>query len=86
MIAASSALKSEETVWQSWRQITVDFNNVFSRGVRCRNNRAFHRRGRIRCFSATIPDLRSLLYLLTYMKNAEGAASQAEQARRHVEN
>ena len=86
MIATSSALKSEETVWQSWRQNYLWTSITYLAGAsaagiiaRFIGNVGFF------AFSATIPII-AIVYLTywTYMKNVEGAALQAEQARRHV--
>jgi diguanylate cyclase (GGDEF)-like protein/PAS domain S-box-containing protein len=87
MIAASSALKSEETVWQSWRQNYLWTSITYLAGacaagiiVRFIGNIGFF------AFSATLPIVAIVYFTYwTYMKNVEGAASQAEQARRHVE-
>jgi diguanylate cyclase (GGDEF)-like protein/PAS domain S-box-containing protein len=87
MIAASSALKSEETVWQSWRQNYLWTSITYLAGAcaagiiaRFIGNVGFF------AFSATIPIIAIVYFTYwTYMKNVEGAASQAEQARRHVE-
>jgi diguanylate cyclase (GGDEF)-like protein/PAS domain S-box-containing protein len=87
MIAASTALKSEETVWQSWRQNYLWTSITYLAGAcaagiiaRFIGNVGFF------AFSATIPTIAIVYFTYwTYMKNVEGAASQAEQARRHVE-
>jgi diguanylate cyclase (GGDEF)-like protein/PAS domain S-box-containing protein len=87
MIAASSALKSEETVWLSWRQNYMWTSITYLAGAcaagiiaRFIGNVGFF------AFSATIPIIAIVYFTYwTYMKNVEGAASQAEQARRHVE-
>ena len=87
MIAASSAIKSEETVWRSWRQNYLWTSITYLAGAcaagiiaRFIGNVGFF------AFSATIPIIAIVYFTYwTYMKNVEGAASQAEQARRHVE-
>jgi diguanylate cyclase (GGDEF)-like protein/PAS domain S-box-containing protein len=87
MIAASTAFKSEETVWQSWRQNYLWTSITYLAGAcaagiiaRFIGNVGFF------AFSATIPIIAIVYFTYwTYMKNVEGAASQAEQARRHVE-
>jgi diguanylate cyclase (GGDEF)-like protein/PAS domain S-box-containing protein len=87
MIAASSALKSEETVWLSWRKNYLWTSITYLAGAcaagiiaRFIGNVGFF------AFSATIPIIAIVYFTYwTYMKNVEGAASQAEQARRHVE-
>ncbi len=87
LIAASSALKSEETVWKSWRTNFLWTSITYLAGAsaagliaRFIGNVGFF------AFSATIPIIAIVYFTYwTYMKNVEGAASQAEQARRHVE-
>jgi diguanylate cyclase (GGDEF)-like protein/PAS domain S-box-containing protein len=87
MIAASSALKSEETVWQSWRQNYLWTSITYLAGA-CAAGIIARFIGNVGFFalSATIPTVAIVYFTYwTYMKNVEGAASQAEQARRHVE-
>jgi len=87
MIAASSALKSEETVWQSWRQNYLWTSITYLAGA-CAAGIIARFIGNVGfvAFSATIPIIAIVYFTYwTYMKNVEGAASQAEQARRHVE-
>jgi diguanylate cyclase (GGDEF)-like protein/PAS domain S-box-containing protein len=87
LIAACSALKSEETIWRSWRQSFMWTSITYLAGAsaagiiaRFIGNVGFF------AFSATIPIIAIVYFTYwTYMKNVEGAASQAEQARRHVE-
>ena len=87
MIAASTAFKSEETVWLSWRQNYLWTSITYLAGAcaagiiaRFIGNVGFF------AFSATIPIIAIVYFTYwTYMKNVEGAAAQAEQARRHVE-
>lgn len=87
LIAASSALKSEETVWRSWRTNFLWTSITYLAGAtaagliaRFIGNVGFF------AFSATIPIIAIVYFTYwTYMKNVEGAAAQAEQARRHVE-
>lgn len=87
LIAASSALKSEDTVWRSWRTNFLWTSITYLAGAsaagliaRFIGNVGFF------AFSATIPIIAIVYFTYwTYMKNVEGAASQAEQARRHVE-
>lgn len=87
MIAASSALKSEETIWTSWRQNYLWTSITYLAGAcaagiiaRFIGNVGFF------AFSATVPIIAIVYFTYwTYMKNVEGAAAQAEQARRHVE-
>ena len=87
LIATSSALKADAPVWQTWRRnflwtsITY-FAGASAAGIIARfiGNVGFF------AFSATIPIIAIVYFTYwTYMKNVEGAAAQAEQARRHVE-
>src|SRR5204862_747479 len=87
LVAAKSALKTDEAIWRSWSKsflwtsITY-FAGASAAGLIARfiGNIGFF------AFSATIPII-AIVYFThwTYMKNVEGAAAQAEQARRHVE-
>src|SRR2546423_7318593 len=87
LVAANSALTTEEAIWRSWSRnflwtsITY-FAGASAAGIVARfiGNIGFF------AFSATIP-IMAIVYFtyLTYMKNVEVAAAQAEQARRHVE-
>jgi diguanylate cyclase (GGDEF)-like protein/PAS domain S-box-containing protein len=87
LIAASSALKSEDTVWRSWSKNFLWTSITYLAGAtaagliaRFIGNVGFF------AFSATIPIIAIVYFTYwTYMKNVEGAAAQAEQARRHVE-
>jgi diguanylate cyclase (GGDEF)-like protein/PAS domain S-box-containing protein len=87
LIATSSALKADAPVWETWRKnflwtsITY-FAGASAAGIIARfiGNVGFF------AFSATIPIIAIVYFTYwTYMKNVEGAAAQAEQARRHVE-
>src|SRR5437588_10830408 len=87
LVAADSALKTEEAIWRSWSKnflwtsITY-FAGASAAGIIARfiGNIGFF------AFSATIPIIAIVYFTYwTYMKNVEGAAAQAEQARRHVE-
>ena len=87
LVAASSALKTDEAIWRSWSRnflwtsITY-FAGASAAGIIARfiGNIGFF------AFSATIPIIAIVYFTYwTYMKNVEGAAAQAEQARRHVE-
>ena len=87
LVAASTALKADQPIWQSWRQnfLWTSFTYVAgasAAGIVARliGNVGFF------AFSATIPIIAIVYFTYwTYMKNVEGAAAQAEQARRHVE-
>ena len=87
MIAASSALKSEESIWRSWRQNYLWTSITYLAGASAAGIIArFIGNVGFLAFSATIPIIAIVYFTYwTYMKNVEGAASQAEQARRHVE-
>ncbi len=87
LIATSSALKSAQPVWSTWRRnflwtsITY-FAGASAAGIVARFivNVGFF------AFGATIPIIAIVYFTYwTYMKNVEGAAAQAELARRHVE-
>jgi diguanylate cyclase (GGDEF)-like protein/PAS domain S-box-containing protein len=87
LIATSSALKAGQPVWFTWRKnfmwtsITY-FAGACAAGIIARfiGNVGFF------AFSATFPIIAIVYFTYwTYMKNVEGAAAQAEQARRHVE-
>src|SRR5256714_8794379 len=88
LVAANSALKTDEAIWRSWSKnflwtsITY-FAGASAAGLIARfiGNIGFF------AFSATIPIIAIVYFTYwTYMKNDEGAAAQAEQARRHVED
>lgn len=87
LIAASSALKSEETVWRSWRTNFLWTSITYLAGASAAGIIArFIGDVGFFAFSATIPIIAIVYFTYwTYMKNVEGAAAQAEQARRHVE-
>jgi len=87
LVAANSALKTDEPILRSWSKnflwtsITY-FAGASAAGIIARfiGNIGFF------AFSATIPIIAIVYFTYwTYMKNVEGAAAQAEQARRHVE-
>jgi diguanylate cyclase (GGDEF)-like protein/PAS domain S-box-containing protein len=87
LVAISTALKSGDKVWVSWRKnflwtsITY-FGGASAAGIIARfiGNVGFF------AFSATIPIIAIVYFTYwTYMKNVESVAAQAEQARRHVE-
>jgi diguanylate cyclase (GGDEF)-like protein/PAS domain S-box-containing protein len=87
LVATSSALKAGQPVWFTWRKnfmwtsITY-FAGASAAGIIAR----FIGYVGFFAFSATIPIIAIVYFTYwTYMKNVEGAAAQAEQARRHVE-
>ncbi len=87
LIAASSALKSAEPIWHSWRKNFLWTSITYVAGA-CAAGIVARFIGHIGffAFSATIPIIAILYFTYwTYMKNVESAAAQAEQARRHVE-
>src|SRR5207302_10770143 len=87
LVAISSALQVGQPVWSTWRRdfswpsITY-FAGALAAGIIARfiGNVGFF------AFSAPFPII-AIVYCTywTYMKNVEGAAAQAELARRHVE-
>ena len=87
LVAAHSAFKNEEPIWQSWRKDFLWTSLTYLAGAsaagiiaRFIGNVGFF------AFSATIPIIAIVYFTYwTYMKNVEAAAAQAEQARRHVE-
>jgi PAS domain S-box-containing protein len=87
LIATSSALKSGQPVWSTWRRNFLWTSITYFAGAsaaaiiaRFIGNVGFF------AFSATLPIIAIVYFTYwTYMKNVEGAAAQAEQARRHVE-
>src|ERR1051325_2089609 len=87
LVAAHSAFKNEEPIWQSWRKDFLWTSLTYLAGAsaagiiaRFIGNVGFF------AFSATIPIIAIVYFTYwTYMKNVESAAAQAEQARRHVE-
>src|SRR5207244_7520166 len=87
LVAANAALKTEEAIWRSWSKnflwtsITY-FAGASAAGLIARfiGNIGFF------AFSATIPIIAVVYFTYwTYMKNVEGVAVQAEEARRHVD-
>lgn len=87
LVAINSALKTEEAIWKAWirnflwTSITY-FAGASAAGIIARfvGNMGFF------ALAATIPIIAIVYFTyLTYMKNVEGAAAQAELARRHVE-
>ena len=87
LIATSSALKAGQPIWSTWRKnfmwtsITY-FAGASAAGIIARfiGNVGFF------ALSATFPIIAIVYFTYwTYMKNVEGAAAQAELARRHVE-
>ena len=87
LIATGSALKAGEPVWTMWRENFLWTSITYFAGASAAGIIAqFIGNVGFFAFSATIP-IMAIVYFTywTYMKNVEGAAAQAEQARRHVE-
>ena len=87
LIAASTALKSAEPIWQSWRTNFLWTSITYLAGASAAGIVArFIGHVGFFAFSATIPIIAIVYFTYwTYMKNVEASAAQAEQARRHVE-
>jgi diguanylate cyclase (GGDEF)-like protein/PAS domain S-box-containing protein len=87
LVAATSALKSDQPIWLSWRRNFLWTSITYLAGgcaagivARLISNVGFF------AFSATIPIVAIVYFTYwTYMKNVEVAAAQTEQARLHVE-
>jgi len=87
IVAVSSALKTEETIWRSWRLNYLWTSLTYLAGA-CAAGIAARFIGNVGflAFSATIPIVAILYFTYwTYMKTVESSAMQAEQARLHVE-
>lgn len=87
LVAASSALKSETSIWVTWRKSFLWTSITYFAGAsaaaliaRFVNNVGFF------AFVSTVPIIAIVYFTyLTYLKNVSSAAAQAEQARQHVE-
>jgi diguanylate cyclase (GGDEF)-like protein/PAS domain S-box-containing protein len=87
LVAASAALKSEHSIWVTWRKNFLWTSITYFAGAsaaaiiaRFIGNVGFF------AFVSTIPIIAIVYFTYcTYMKNVASAASQAEQARQHVE-
>ena len=87
LVAINSAFKTEEKIWKSWSRNFLWTSLTYLAGAsaagiiaRFVGNTGFF------ALAATIPIIAIIYFTYwTYMKNVEGAAAQAEQARRHVE-
>lgn len=87
LVAVNEALKSDDAIWKSWTTNYLWTSITYLAGasaagiiVRFIGNIGFF------AFSATIPIIAIVYFTyLTYMQNVDGAAAQAEQARRHVQ-
>jgi len=87
LIAASTALKSAEPIWHSWRTNFLWTSITYLAGASAAGIVArFIGHIGFFAFTATIPIIAIVYFTYwTYMKNVEASAAQAEQARRHVE-
>jgi diguanylate cyclase (GGDEF)-like protein/PAS domain S-box-containing protein len=87
LVATSSALKAGLPVWATWRKNFLWTSITYFAGASAAGFIAtFIGNVGFFAFSAAIPIIAIVYFTyLTYMKNVEGAAAQAEQARRHVE-
>jgi diguanylate cyclase (GGDEF)-like protein/PAS domain S-box-containing protein len=87
LVAVNEALKTNHAIWRSWTTNYLWTSITYLAGAsaagiiaRFIGNIGFF------AFSATIPIIAIVYFTYwTYMKNVDGAAVQAEQARRHVE-
>jgi len=87
IVAVSSALKTEDTIWRSWRLNYLWTSITYVAGA-CAAGIAARFIGNVGflAFSATIPIVAIVYFTYwTYMKTVESSAMQAEQARLHVE-
>jgi len=87
LIATSTALKADEPIWLTWRKNFLWTSLTYLAGASAASIIArFIGNVGFFAFSATIPII-AIVYVTywTYMKNVESAATQAEQARLHVE-
>jgi len=87
LVAMNTALKSEQTVWRSWRENYLWTSITYVAGASAAGLVArFIGNVGFLAFSATVPIIAIVYFTYwTYMKNVEASASQAEQARRHVD-
>ncbi len=87
LVAINSALKTEVTIWKSWSRNFLWTSLTYLAGASAAGIIAqFITHIGFFALSATIPIIAIIYFTYwTYMKNVEGAAAQAEQARLHVE-
>ena len=87
LVAVNSAFKTDEGIWKSWSRNFLWTSITYLAGASAAGTIAqFISHIGFFAFSATIPIIAIVYFTYwTYMKNVEGAAAQAEQARRHVE-
>ena len=87
LVATSAALKSEASVWTTWRKNFLWTSITYFAGASAASLIArFIGNVGFFAFVSTIPII-AIIYLTywTYMKNVSGVAAQAEQARQHVQ-
>ena len=87
LVATGAALKSETSVWITWRKNFLWTSITYFAGASAAAIIArFIGTVGFFAFVATIPIIAIVYFTYwTYMKNVEGSAAQAEQARQHVE-
>ncbi|HYW71299.1 MAG TPA: diguanylate cyclase [Pyrinomonadaceae bacterium] len=87
LVAINAALKTEDPIWKSWSQNFLWTSMTYLAGA-CAAGMIARSISNVGFFAlaATIPIIAIVYFTYwTYMKNVEGAAAQAEQARLHVE-
>jgi diguanylate cyclase (GGDEF)-like protein/PAS domain S-box-containing protein len=87
LVATSSALKSETSIWATWRKSFLWTSITYFAGASAAALIArFIGTVGFFAFVSTIPIIAIVYFTyLTYLKNVSSAAAQAEQARQHVE-
>ena len=87
LVATSSALKSETSVWVTWRKSFLWTSITYFAGASAAALIArFIGTVGFFAFVSTVPIIAIVYFTyLTYLKNVSSAAAQAEQARQHVE-
>ena len=87
MVAINSAFKTEESLWKSWSRNFLWTSLTYLAGASAAGIIAqIISHVGFFALSATLPIIAIVYFTYwTYMKNVEGAAAQAELARRHVE-
>ena len=87
LVAINSALKTEQAIWKTWSRNFLWTSITYLAGASAAGIIArFIGHTGVFALAATIPIIAIVYFTYwTYMKNVEGAAAQAEQARRHVE-
>jgi diguanylate cyclase (GGDEF)-like protein/PAS domain S-box-containing protein len=87
LVATSAALKSENSVWTTWRKNFLWTSITYFAGASAASLIArFIGSVGFFAFVSTIPIIAIIYFTyLTYMKNVSGVAAQAQQAREHVQ-